>query len=289
MKKALIAALVSAAAFSIFAGSYEGTAGLLLNPVTNTYTFEDTVKNIEVNCSECDIKLSPGEDDSIHVVCKEADRIHHTVQVKNDTLMVDRDKDKGLSLSFGTIRELVVEIYLPEKEYEELSVSSSSGDIDIDEDFLFDSITLDSSSGDVECEASASGTLRAETTSGDQEYEGVSAGSVTVHSSSGEISLSTVRCAKADIKASSGDVELEDVIVDGKLEIETSSGEVELRKCDAGSIRIETSSGDVTGSLLSKKNFSTKTSSGDVHIPDSSEGGSCEIRTSSGDIRINVK
>ena len=52
---------------------------------------------------------------------------------------------------------------------------------------------------------------------------------------------------------------------------------------------IKTSTGDVEGTLLSEKIFSIHTSTGKVKVPNTNNGGTCEIKTSTGDIEIQIK
>lgn len=67
-----------------------------------------------------------------------------------------------------------------------------------------------------------------------------------------------------------------------------STGYVRFDKCGAAELYVETDTGDVTGSLLSDKVFITDTDAGDVDVPKTASGGRCEIRTDTGDIKIEV-
>ena len=82
---------------------------------------------------------------------------------------------------------------------------------------------------------------------------------------------------------------MENVIVVDRLSVERSSGDVSFVGCDAAEIVISTSTGDVEGTLLSDKIYIIKTSTGDVNVPDSAQGGRCEITTSTGDVKIRVR
>ena len=58
---------------------------------------------------------------------------------------------------------------------------------------------------------------------------------------------------------------------------------------DAAQISVKTSTGDVTGTLLSEKVFITETSTGTIRVPKTITGGKCEITTSTGNIKIDIK
>ena len=74
----------------------------------------------------------------------------------------------------------------------------------------------------------------------------------------------------------------------GLLSVGRSTGDVTLRRCDAGELKITTSTGDVSGSLRTEKVFLTKTGTGRVEVPASTSGGTCEITTKTGDIKLSV-
>ena len=77
--------------------------------------------------------------------------------------------------------------------------------------------------------------------------------------------------------------------VSGELSASNTSGSVRLDNCDAANIYIRSTSGSVSGTLLSGKNFTADSSSGSVRVPASSGEGVCEVRTSSGSIRLEVR
>ncbi len=255
---------------------------------TEEYSFTESVREISVNCSECDVVLLSGEEEGGRVVCRETDRITHEVKLSDGKLTVER-KTSGFGTSWDlTNIPLNVAIYLPQGEYGALAVKTSSGSISIAEEFTFADASLESSSGAILINAAVTGELHIVSSSGNQYIGAMSPRSVTAQSSSGNIELGEGQPGSVSLKASSGDVRLFGVVA-GTLDTETSSGDVTLQLCDAGRIGIRTSSGDITGSLTSAKDFRTKTSSGNVSLPPSGGTDVCELETSSGDIRITVE
>ena len=79
------------------------------------------------------------------------------------------------------------------------------------------------------------------------------------------------------------------MLLKGKLNIKRTTGDVIFSKFDANEIYIETDTGDVIGGLLSEKIFNIDTSTGDKIYPNSTTGGKCEVKTSTGDIIINIE
>ena len=104
--------------------------------------------------------------------------------------------------------------------------------------------------------------------------------------SSGSVSLAHITSGELTARTTSGSIRLNDVLAEKSLFVKSTSGGVALSGCDGGAIKITTVSGSITGTLLSDKVFMTRTISGSVRVPDSTTGGTCEIRTTSGDIDI---
>ncbi len=148
-----------------------------------------------------------------------------------------------------------------------------------------------STSGDVSIHSvETQGDLSVQTVSGEIELENANAQDASVSSTSGSIALTRVRtAAQMNIHAVSGDVKLTDTVAAGPMDVETVSGDITLEHSDAQILWIKSTSGDVSGSLLTDKWFLTHTTSGDVRLPNSSsQAGTCEITTTSGDIHVQI-
>lgn len=277
---------------------------------TRTYTVEEPFDDLLVEGAECDVRLLPSEDGSCRIVCRESDRIDHTVQVVNGCLTIERvDHRKWYEHIIGIYwGRMEVAIYLPESAYASLSVTSVSGNVEIPADFSFTEAKVQSTSGNIRFFASVENGLSAKTVSGDMNMRNVSPKSLRVQSTSGDITIASVHvaeeliaktvsgdldfsaidCGSLDANTTSGEVECSALRASGSLRIKTVSGDVELRGCDADTLWIKTTSGDVSGSLLTEKIFITDTTSGRVRVPPSASGGKCEVTTTSGDIGLTI-
>lgn len=219
-------------------------------------------------------------------------------------------------------------VYLPAKSYESLTVDVTTGDVTVGRDFSFSgNVTLSVTTGDVTLSASVQGDARLKATTGDILVEGTyqavtvtagtgdvtvrgseidslsvttgsgdvtleeltAAGVIRVKTTTGEQSLRRVICDELDLDVNTGDVTLTDTVASGSIRAETTTGDVTLTRADAATLYLKTTSGAVTGSLLTPKIFYTDTTSGSVSVPKYTEGGICEIKTTSGDIRITVQ
>ena len=106
--------------------------------------------------------------------------------------------------------------------------------------------------------------------------------------STGKINASHVSCKSFATTGSTGDVFLDDLIAEEGITIKRSTGDVKLDACDASELLVETDTGDVKGSLCSEKVFITKTNTGKIDVPKTTTGGRCEIKTNTGDIKLQI-
>lgn len=274
---------------------------------TNSYEIGEPFSQISIKASDAKVVLLPSEGKDCRVQCTFWKKEPYTVEVIDGTLTIQKAKSPILRLRWFAFGEPSILLYLPNSHYEQLSIETGSGNMDLPQDFSFSNAQLKSSSGNICLESGVENKLSAETSSGYLLVNGVSCKEMTlrsssgngevysggadrlqIKSSSGEISLSYLTCGELGAEASSGDISLTDVQLSGDLKVNTTSGMISLKDSDAGSLELHSSSGDIQGSLLSDKIFITKSSSGSIQVPETSSGGVCKVETSSGDIRFSI-
>lgn len=277
---------------------------------TNSYEINDDYKNISVVTNTADISFVPSENSKCSVVCYEQKNVKHSVTVKDDTLVIEVVDTKKwyehISINFGTPK---ITVYIPQGEYGALSVKSNTGDVEIPENFKFESIDISVSTGDAKNYASASEVIKIKTSTGAVRVENVSAGTldlsvstgkviaqsitcegeIKIKVSTGDTKLTDARCKRVISNGSTGDISLKNVIAAEQFFIERSTGDVKFDGSDAAEIFVKTDTGRVNGSLLSDKVFITKTDTGSIDVPKTTTGGKCEINTDTGDIKITIK
>ena len=312
--------LIIAAAFLLTGGLVLGSTIVMLKGdvlelstiryETNTYEINHVFEDISINNGTADVVFVPSGNRKCSVVCYEQTNLKHTVTVKDNTLTIDvldtRNWYDYIGINFSAPKTTV---YLPVGVYGELFVETDTGTVEVPKDFTFDSIDISASTGDVKNYASAAGSMKLKASTGDIYVQNVSAGNMelsvstgkvvaadincvgdfTVKVSTGKSDLKNIRCMNFNSDGNTGDLSMQDVIATGNLSIKRSTGKVKIEGCDAPKIKVETSTGDVTGSLLSEKVFITQTSTGKVDTPKTTTGGTCEITTSTGDIKITIQ
>lgn len=247
----------------------------LLNTVeyeTNTYEITEEFTNVSIDTTVTDVIFLKSEDVNCRVVCYEPSYLKHEVLAKDETLTINVKDNRKWYENIGIdINNPTLTIYLPEKEYSSLVVKDSTGDVKLQDDFGFKSVDIIVSTGDIICKNFDTGSLNLSASTGDVKITSVTSGENT------------------NINVSTGDVNLKDMITTEKLSIKASTGSVKFDSCDASEIYVKVSTGDVKGTLLSEKEFLADSNTGDVDVPKNGDGGKCEIKTSTGDIKIEIK
>lgn len=275
---------------------------------TNTYEIGKAFSDISMTTDTADIIFALSDDGKCKVECYEEENAKHSVTVENDVLVVRINKSwyDYIGFNFGSPK---ITVYLPEAEYNALSISGSTGNVEIPKDYLFDNVDISLSTGDVNFCASVSKLVKIKASTGNICVENTSAGAldlsvttgkvtvsgvtcrddITVGVSTGQAYLTDVSCKSVISSGTTGSISLSNVIATNGFSIERSTGDVKFSCCDADVIYVKTTTGNVTGSFLSNKVFITDTDTGSVDVPKTATGGRCEINTYTGDIIIKIE
>ena len=276
--------------------------------VEREYTLTDPFSAIQIDAVTSDVRFLPSENDNCRVVCTEQEKMTHRITAKDNTLTIRIDDQRSWYDHLGIFigQSSSVTIYLPQLQYDQLEVRTDTGDLQIPSDFSFTSTQIHTDTGDIKWAASGDSVV-VDTDTGNVTLEGgqiqylqieTQTGNIRIgrtafaietdlHTDTGDIHLEEVTTHALQIVTHTGDVSLENTVADGLLAIKTNTGDVEFNRFDAATLAIETSTGDVTGTLLSPKMFLTHTNTGDVSVPQSYQGGICEITTDTGDIELS--
>ena len=238
-------------------GAVDLTTMKALHADKKTVQIADAFDKIEIaGASSMDIEICKSKTGKNYVEYYDTDDWTSRVDVKDRVLKFTTD-DKGkhkavVSLGFG--KDTAARLYLADAEYKEISVTTLSGYVTIQD---------------------------------------VNAGTVNVSASSGDIYMKNINVPDSIMAtSSSGDIDLADVTAK-QMELEASSGDIDLESGDAEKFDITTSSGDVDMEITAGRayRFETKTNSGAVDVPDGDADSDylCKIVTSSGDVDVKQK
>lgn len=254
-----------------------------------------------------DITFASSNNEKCKVECYDTEKVKYSVTVENDTLIIKINNQKSwynyIGFQMGTPK---ITVYLPNTEYNALSINESTGNIEIPKDYSFDNADISLSTGNVNFYASVSKAVKIKTSTGNIRVDNTSAGSldllastgkvdvsgvtcldnITVGVSTGKVYLTDISCKSVISSGTTGNTSLSNVIAANKLSVERTTGNVKFSGCDADDIYVKTTTGNVTGSFLSDKVFITDTNTGSVDVPKTVTGGRCEINTNTGNIVI---
>lgn len=298
------------------------TAGVLLavgianNSKNNKVTtrevvVEETFNNIDIDFSVTDVELIKASDGKNKIVYSERPKQTHVTEVKDGTLTLrSQDTRKWYEKVFVfNYSKITATIYLADTTYGNIKTDLSTGNVIVPGDFTFENVNLKSSTGDLKFEAKVNNELKVECSTGNTHLKDVTAKSVNLKASTGKETLENVTVTEGlNIAVSTGNIELTGVksknlqttsstgkttltntVIQEHIQIKASTGDVKFNDSDAQTLKIETSTGDVTGTLLTSKIFYATSSTGKIKVPQSTTGGMCEVKTSTGDIILSIK
>ncbi len=276
---------------------------------TNNYRIQEDYKHISIVTDTADVTFIPSENEESSVICFEEQHVNHTVGVKDGVLIIEVADTRAWYEHINLFsRTPKITVSIPHGTYGALSIKSSTGDIEIPNEFQFEQMDIAGRTGNVTVRASAGDAVKIKTTTGNICVEDASAGSLRLSVSTGKITVSNVicrgdahinvstgktllthvQCKNLTSEGDTGDISLNRVITAETLSIERNTGDVKFDNSDAAEIFIKTDTGDVTGSLRTDKVFIVHTDTGRVDVPKTATGGRCQISTDTGDIKITV-
>ncbi|MFB0636361.1 DUF4097 family beta strand repeat-containing protein [Bacillus rugosus] len=297
MKKIIIGLIAVFAAGVIGAVITTAASDFTKDEVTAAETYSATdIKKIEVTTSSMNAEVKIGQTDDIQVAAegKVSDKSKKLFDVSQDgkSLKINQIARENIIsfIPWGSEKDMKITIIIPEKKYGELTVTTTSGDILI-ENVHADQSAVDSTSGNIELKhARIENELTLKTTSGDIQENRNSFGQGLVKTTSGLIESSRTTAGKVNYKTTSGDIDLLQEGQNQEIDIVTTSGSVsvEYQKEPASlAMDCQTDSGETSVNLdqIMYQEKSEKRIEG--YIGNSETSNHLNIRTTSGDIELN--
>jgi DUF4097 and DUF4098 domain-containing protein YvlB len=277
---------------------------------TNAHEIQEAFTDIAVNTDTSDILFGVSDDNTCQVVCREEEKLSHSVCVVDGVLTIEQVDHRKWYEHIGiNTGHSQITVYLPRSEYGSLTVNATTADVALPRELGFENVEISLSTGDISSFAAVSQRAKFKASTGRIQVEGikpealdisVTTGNITVSDAAcrgdvnlsvttGKVQLTDMTCRNLCSTGRTGDLTLNNVTASGSFNLKYTTGDIGFTKCDASEILCKTTTGDVTGSLLSEKVFITNTSTGHVNVPQTSTGGKCQITTGTGDIQITVE
>lgn len=270
---------------------YQKTYSVEISYEEKTYTAENTFTQIEISTEWENVRFVLSEDGTCKVVCPVHDETDFTVEVEDNTLRIIKNEDEWqknvIGFQFSAPEDVTV--YLPEKTYRALSVTTGSGSVSLSPDFMFEEVKLLSGSGDLESQAQINHVLNAESASGKISVQAFDGETLELKTASGDIAVqdSTVKAIR--VSSVSGNLEIKQTVASAEASFQSTSGNVNFERFDAPKMEVTTVSGNVSGSLQSGKQFSVNSLTGNVQVPpNTSQSQVCTVSSTSGDVELTV-
>ena len=215
---------------------------------TNEYEIKETFKDIKIFTDTADIDFVLSENLNTLIICEEHKNIKHTVNIKENTLLIEVDDNRKWYEHIG-ISTSKITVYLPKSEYGELIMESDTGNIHI---------------------------------------ENINANKLDLSTSTGNLKIVNTKCKNLFSESDTGNILLKNVMASEKIKIETDTGDVKFKDSDASDIFVKTDTGNVTGNLLTDKVIFAESGTGNIDVPKIIADEKCEIITDTGDIKITI-
>lgn len=154
-----------------------------------------------------------------------------------------------------------VDIERPVSAKSEIKVSSSSGNIDSSSGLFSDTIKISASSGDIELYNLDADDFQVQTSSGDIRVKKFTGETGKIHSTSGDIEVNDFASEYADFKSTSGEIKIKKLDCDYFDAGNTSGGvSLELDNAPSATSSVECTSGDIDLYLPMREKFSVDVS-----------------------------
>ncbi|HLO11618.1 MAG TPA: DUF4097 family beta strand repeat-containing protein [Pseudoneobacillus sp.] len=246
----------------------------------DTYNIHDNavvtnkdISKIEIDLSSSDLTVQPTSEDEISVELsgriskKLKKKLKLDVNEKGETLKIGLKGEDQFKFNVGVlIVDTSVEVFLPEKLYNTIKIDTSSGDINVG-NLKAKETVFEASSGDLTIKNLDSLNQRYHTSSGEMELSDV-VGDITAESSSGDIIIQNFNSyGNIDASTSSGDITVGYKNTPSSLEFDFkgSSGEGEVTL--DGATYEDKSEHEIRGKVGSGGfTVSAQTSSGDFYL-----------------------
>ena len=186
------------------------------------------VSGIEIDYSDCVVKLAKSNDDIIHITGKVPD----DVEISCDKKLVIKQKTKIWSffrLHFWDDDKLdtSLEILLPEKEYGHINIDGGAGESEMRE-IQCDSVKIDVGAGEIS-------------------FNNVKVKhAIDIDGGAGEVDIKNAQCEKLMVDMGAGELKVKDSKLRGKMTVDGGAGEIEVINTNTGGLDIECGVGEFT-------------------------------------------
>lgn len=234
---------------------------------SQTFDLDESVNKLSINSTSIDVNICKSNESSIKLALNGS--CSKNINIGNIISTTSSSDSISISTNENRINHhnLVLTVYVPSSYSGDLSINTTSGDIDLNNTTLA-KVNINSTSGDIECiDTINNDYTKIETTSGEINFAG-SLKDSTITSTSGDIELSVYEVGKnTNVSTTSGDIDLY------------------LKKDIGYEINFNTTSGDFDYTNEDEHNY--RNSNGNYTVSNGNKEHLLNIETVSGDFSFN--
>ena len=247
------------------------------------------LNGVEVTASSGDVTFGVSQDDNIYIVELSKDALTEDklarIQVQGDTVTIAQGKKYSagtVMFSYGMLSS-DFEIYLPQRAWNSLKITTSSGDVELEKGLECACLEIRTTSGDIDCPEVTAGVCELVSTSGDIQLNG-ECQQVLLQTVSGDC-LFNGAAQKLQARSTSGDHNLRMKAMPSAMEMHTVSGDTRLYLPDNDGfiLHYQRISGDVRSDFQLKTSLSDKSGTA-VYLTGADRH--YTMQTVSGDLRL---
>lgn len=277
--------------------------------ITNDYDISEHFTSFAMDYKTANVEIQPSQNDSVKVTCQEREKVRYNVFVTDGALTIKVEEDLKWYekiFNFGIIKDKIT-VSVPSGDYENLIVTGTTGNVKTAKEIKFNNVEIRLTTGVVELNSDVKENIKIETTTGNINLNGLTckraslsattgniilnsltvSDELSISATTGNVRLSKINYGSVAIVVTTGNVNLSETFSEGNTQINATTGNVRFDKADSKEIRVVTTTGNVTGTFQSGKTFYCESNTG-IKILPNSVGGKCEIKTTTGDIIIEI-
>ncbi len=212
-------------------GSPIDIASEILDKKVSKNNVTGLITKIDANVTSYDIKIVACDSSEVLVEREENDDV--LVEIKDNVLMIKQLHESHHNGLFNRMSE-VIRVKLPNNSHlEEVTVISTSGDMEIEGSLSIDNVDIRNTSGDIELNNVEIGLLSFEVISGDIELNNSQIHKASMSTKSGDVSISETTMSTCDINVISGDIDLDGIEIH-ELNARSISGDIDIHLVGEG-------------------------------------------------------
>lgn len=196
---------------------------------TNRYELTADFRDISLTTVTADVSFLPAPDGKAAVICREDEKMKHTVTVQNGTLTIEIKDTREWYDHIGIFSSRSsITVYLPAAQYKTLDIQVVTGDVRL-ETLSCRALRIDSVTGDITMKnVIAADSLDIEATTGDVSFEACDAASITIALTTGDVTGSLLSGKDFSVEVTTGDVSVPPSGGSGKCRITATTGDVHI-------------------------------------------------------------